>query len=194
MIAQSNSCFDANRGISRRQLFMASFAALAICTLTGCVQEKTDGSTHTFTYELWLPLVVLLVGMVVAPIGWMLRIRSSRYGWSFLILGPVAAIGFAPSLFLERSVVDETGLSIRSGIWGLTAVHELKYAKLRTVSLTSEEVRGRRGSKRTKYYLNCNMSDGTTKKVQLGNNVSQSAAPYFLKEANERGIPVFNET
>ena len=125
--------------------------AILLLTLGGCVHEDLDGPTRTFTYELWLPLSVFLGGVLAAPAGLFLRNSSSRFGWGLLLGGPIAALFFAPSLFRDRVVVSDTSLSIRSGIWGLTALHEVKYDDLRGVRIISEQVTGRRGSKRTNY-------------------------------------------
>jgi hypothetical protein len=168
--------------------------AILLLFVSGCVHENTDGATQTFAYELWVPLSVLLAGLVAAPAGWFLRETSSRFGWGLLIIGPVAAIFFAPSLFRDRAVVDDTAMSLRTGIWGLTSVHDVKYDDLKQIRIISEEVSGRRGSKRTNYYLLCERNDGTTAKVPVNNKVAQAAAPHFLQKASDRGIPIVDET
>jgi hypothetical protein len=165
-------------------------SAILLVILGGCVQETTDGATQTFTYEWWVPLSVLLAGIVAAPAGWVLRNSSERLGWALLILAPIAAIFFAPSLFRDRAMVDDSGFSVRTGIWGLTAVHEVKFDDLKQVRLISEEVTGRRGAKHTNFYLLCERKDGTSAKVPLNNTVSEAAAPHFVQRLADHGIPI----
>jgi hypothetical protein len=55
-----------------------TFAAAILCCTSGCIQETTEGSTHTFTYEWWVPTAALLGGLVAVPAGWMLRRSSAR--------------------------------------------------------------------------------------------------------------------
>lgn len=167
---------------------------ILLLPLCGCVDEAIDGSTQTFTYEWWVPLTVLFGGLVAAPAGWFLRNLSARIGWGLLIAGPIAAIFFAPSLFRDRVVVDDSRFSVRTGIWGFTAVHEVKYDDLKQVRITFEETRGRRGSKRKNYYLVCERKDGSSAKVSVNNDVALAAAPAFLKKVSDRNIPIVDET
>ncbi|MBS0262960.1 MAG: hypothetical protein JSS02_13530 [Planctomycetes bacterium] len=168
--------------------------AVVLLSCSGCVREDVSGSTVTCTNELWVPLVVFLGGLVAGPVGWYLRDRSARFGWGLLILSPVVIVGFVPSLLMDKAIVDDTHFSLRTGIWGLTAVHDVKYSELSSVSLISEEKRGRYGAKNTSYYLMCQRKDGSSSKVPLGNKVAETAAPYFLHHVQELKIPVIDQT
>ena len=160
----------------------------------GCVSETTDGSSQTFTYELWVPISVLVGGIVAGFAGWFFRRSLGNFGWGLLILGPIVAIFFAPSLLQDRVVIDDSKLSMRSGIWGLTVVHEVQYDELKQVNIISEVVSGRRGRKRTNFYLQCLRNDGTTAKVPINNGVAETAAPHFLDRISELGILVVDKT
>jgi hypothetical protein len=152
-----------------RRLLPCLLAVILVAGIGGCVRETTEGSARVFTYEAWVPLSVLLGGIVAAPAGWFLRGASARFGWALLVMGPVAAVFFAPSLFRDRAAVDDNLFTLRSGIWGLTAVHEVEIDDLKQIRIISEVSRGRRGSKRTNYYLLCERNDGTTAKVPMNN-------------------------
>ncbi|MES2794184.1 MAG: hypothetical protein V4719_31515 [Planctomycetota bacterium] len=178
----------------QRRVLRIAFAAILLAGLSGCVQETVTGTNHIYTYELWVPLSTLLAGIVAIPAGWFLREKSSRFGWGLLIFGPIAAIFFAPSLFRERATVDDSGFTLRSGIWGMTAVHEVKFAELQKVRITSEETRGRRGAKRTNYYFLCECRNGTSAKVPMNNEVVKAAGPYFVTKLAELKIPIVDET
>lgn len=148
----------------------------------------------TFTYQFWVPLSVFLGGIVATGVGWFGRKSSSRFGWGLFAVGIIGTLVFAPSTLRDRAVVDDDGFSLRTGIWGLTAVHDVKFQDLKMVRITSEEVRGRRGSKRTNYYMMCERKDGTTAKVPINAKVAQAALPYFVEKASQRGIPIVDET
>ena len=179
--------------MTRNSLYVAT-GTFVLLAASGCVHEGSDGPTRSFTYELWVPLSVLLVGIFAALGGWFLRKTSARFGWGLLVLGAIAAIVFAPSLLRDRAVVDDASFSIRTGIWGVTAVHHVRFDSLQKVRIISEEVRGRRGSKRTNFYLLCETSDGDNVKLPINNKVSQAAAPHFLEKVSQLGIPVIDET
>jgi hypothetical protein len=165
----------------------------AVALAAGCIRETTEGTSHTFQNELWVPIVTFLGGIAAGVAGWFVKPHSHRFGWAMIILGPVAAIGFAPSLYLDRATVDDSGLSLRTGLWGMTAVHDVKYDGLQQIRRTKEESRGRRG-RNVSYYMLCERTSGEPAKVPLGNQCSEAAAPLFLDGAQARGIPIINET
>jgi hypothetical protein len=176
---------------SFRHVVIAAFLLLG---LSGCVQEDVNGSTITFTYAFWVPLLTLLGGLVAAPAGWYLRSKSARFGWGLLIISPIVVAGIAPSLYLDRADIDDTHFSLRTGIWGMTAVHDVKFNDLSRVRLILEESTGRRGSKRINYYLLCERKDGTSAKVPLGNKVAETAAPYLVARVKALNVPLVDET
>jgi hypothetical protein len=171
---------------SRRLLFTL---AAAVTALSGCVRESTVGQQHVFTYELWVPVSVLLAGIVAVPVGWVLRGWWARLGWGMLIMGPIAAIVVAPSLLRDRIAVDDHGFTMRTGIWGLTSVHEVSFENLRRVRAVAEKGTGR-GADYTHHFLMCEMKDGGLAKVPVNNSVSETAAPHILKALEQHGIPV----
>jgi hypothetical protein len=177
-----------------RILTRMGFVTLLLFVMSGCVHESTEGSARVFTYEWWAPLSVLLVSIAGTIAGWFLRNTSSRFGWGLLIVAPILGIFLTPTFLLDRTSVDDTHLSMRSGIWGLTAVHDVKYDDLKLVKIVAEKVTGRRGEQRTNYYLQCDRKDGTSAKVPMGNTLAEAAAPYFFEHLKKRGIPLVDAT
>lgn len=177
-----------------RNLIRICLLAVVLGATGGCVREESDGNTHVFTYELWVPLSVVVVGFGAVPAGWFLRQKSARFGWSLVVIGPLAAIALAPSLLRDRVVLDETSFSRRSGIWGLTSVQHVYFDDLRQVRITFEVVRGRRGRDETNYYLLCEQKDGSQVKIPLANSVIETAAPHFLEKVSNHAIPILDET
>lgn len=168
----------------RRTRFLLLLLAMILATASGCVEESESGSTRVFKYQLWVPLSVLLIGVVAGPAGWLLR--KQRYGWFLLIAGPLAAIFFAPTLFLERVTLDDNTYSVRSGIWGMTAAHQVELSKLKQVTIQVEETRGRRGRKSKSTYLVCENQDSSITKLSANNDVTRAAATHFLEKVEQR--------
>jgi hypothetical protein len=175
------------RGWSRISLIAMLLAA------GGCIQESNGKGELVYQYEFWVPLAALAIGAVATPIGWILRERSARFGWSLVVLGPIAMVLVAPSLFCECAHVSEQGFHIRTGIWGLTSVHALQFADIKQIRVSSETTFGRRG-RRTSYYLHCDKKAGGSSKVSISNGVSEASALAILEQADARGIPILDQT
>jgi hypothetical protein len=175
----------------RRALRTMIFAIPALL-LAGCVQQTSNGSEITFRYELWVTLGVLLLGIVAVPAGWFLRKLSARFGWALLILGPIATLLIAPSMFGDRVVVDDEGFRVRVGIWSTTAVHDVKFDDLSMLKITAEVTRGRR--KQTHLYFVCERKSGGAAKVPMNGELTKAAAHMIFERVHVRGIPIVDET
>jgi hypothetical protein len=173
-----------------RAAFLMMFALLLVTSL-GCVDESTDGAAKVFSYELWVPITIMAGGLVAAVAGWFLRDALGRFGWALLIGGPIAAIFFGPSMLLDRVVVGEERFSMRSGIWGMTAVHAFDYENVSSVQITKETSGGRR--RKTTYYLNVNEKNNESSKVPL-NTISEAALPDLLERLKKYNVPVVDRT
>ena len=66
-----------------------------------------------------------------------------------MIAGPVAALGFGPSLFWERVYVHDQGFEVTSGIWGMTANQEVKFDSVTSVRIEEEKTGGVRDGSRS---------------------------------------------
>jgi hypothetical protein len=174
------------RGLS----LLAMFACL-FC-LTGCVSERDSGTAKIYTIDLWVSALLLIIGLAAAPAGYFLREWSDRVAWGLMIVGPILALGVAPSLFLNKTTVAAEELNVRCGIWGTTGYH-VKYDNLNSVRLTTEVTRGRRGRKNTNHYLVCDCKDGTSTKLPLSNDCVEQAAPHFLQLVQAKGVPFGEE-
>jgi hypothetical protein len=94
---------------------------------------------------------------------------------------------------LESTTVDPDGFHVKTGIWGMTAEHQVRYDDLQNVHLTKEEGRGRRGRKTTKYYMVCRRKDGSQAKVPLGNSLVEKALIQIFTGMAAHHIDVVNE-
>jgi hypothetical protein len=171
-----------------KRAFCLMSLMLFVAMASGCVRETTNGDEHRFSYELWVPGLLFLGGLIATPAGWYLRETTARLGWGLLILGPIAAFGFAPSMFLDHVEVRPDGFSRHSGIYGMTANAEVKFTDVNHMHLSTVEERGRRGRKVMRTYIMWEMKDGSTVKLPAGNDVVEAAAQTMVDAAGEAGV------
>src|SRR5687767_698684 len=95
---------------------------LGSCNRIAGYVARSDGDAGvSFHYEWWLPLGILLAGMLCVPIGLAVRKRWRQIGWGLMIGGPIVAVLFATLLFTERVLVHERGFEFNTSIFGVTA-------------------------------------------------------------------------
>lgn len=157
---------------------------------SGCVDEASDGSTMTFTYELWVPLSILFGCLLAVAVGWQIRESLERYGWALIIAGPILAMFFVPYVLRARAVVSDTSFSLRGAAWTI----DVEYGDLQLIRITSEETSRRYSGRRTTYHLSCQRKDGTREKFSLNNKVIEAAVPHLLERAAELGVPILDQT
>src|SRR4051794_475022 len=88
--------------ISKRRCWKCTrLVAVLLHVVGGSSRASNVDGEQVFQYDLWIPLTVLLVGLVGIAIGWVLRKAVPRLGWSMLVLGTFAAGIIAPSMFRE---------------------------------------------------------------------------------------------
>jgi hypothetical protein len=160
--------------------------ALVCLFLVGCVTSKNGDKGMSFQYEWWVPIVVFIAGIVFVPVGIAVRNYSNRTGWGLMILGPIAALGFAPSLFMEQVLVHDRGFDVRSGIWGMTANQKVDFDAVTSVRLTQEETGGRRS--RLIEVLYFDQKSGSPARLPLNNDLKIEAAKEIVTRTAASGI------
>ena len=156
--------------------------------LAGCVTKSVGNAGTSVHYARWLPIAIFLVGLVAVPVGLVLRKHTGRLGWGLIIIGPLAALMFAPSLFLERVVVSDDGFESHSGIWGMTAGANVDFDSVTSIRIAEEKTGGRRS--RWIEVLYFEMKAGEDVRLPLNNDVKIEAAMEIIERAAQRGIPV----
>jgi hypothetical protein len=154
--------------------------------LAGCVTKSASDSGTTVRYEWWVPVGVFAAGIVVVPLGLVLRRVTERYAWVLIIGGPLAALVLAPNLLLERTHVDDQGFEVHSGFMGMTAEQKVKFDDVKSIRLTNEETGGRHS--REIEVLFFEMKSGPTVKLPLNNDVKIEAGLEIAMRAKARGI------
>ena len=142
--------------------------------LGGCVDREVKGDAVSFSYAIWAPLLVLLIGLVAAPIGFMLRNSSKRGAWLGIILSPVLLLVLLPGMFLDYAKVDSEHFEGRYGIWIAPTKFDIRYSDLSRIDHVVYETRGRRGRKNTNYRFDCVMKSGQVQKVSLGTMLKEA--------------------
>jgi len=156
---------------------------LLLLVSSGCVQKTTEGDKTIFTYEMWVPLLVMVGGLIAAPAGWFLRESISRLSIALMILGPLAFV-FGISLFTDRAEVDPTGYMVRVGIFG-SASSRGRFDELSQISFTT-----RRSRRSTTHYLVCHKKSGDSDQIAMGNAISKGAVELILEHAQAKGVPI----
>lgn len=87
--------------------------------------------------------LVCIRGNCLNMLGFVLRKTASQLCWVLILAGAFSIVGLAPSTFIDRSEVDDESVSIRTGLWGWTAVSGVRFQDLRAVRLTTETTVGR---------------------------------------------------
>ncbi|MFK7820508.1 MAG: hypothetical protein AB8G99_17440 [Planctomycetaceae bacterium] len=165
--------------------------ALAVfaCCVSGCVKEDTELTSRVFTYELWVPATVFLGGLFAVPVGWKVRKKIRKLSVCMILAGLIACIAIAPSLYCDKATVDEDQFSLRTGLWGKTSSHQVRYDTLSQVRFVTETKRGRRGRKSTSDFLVCEKKDGTVVKIPASSTLSKAALPAVIERFAAAGVP-----
>jgi hypothetical protein len=174
--------------------FLFLIGILTILSLSDCVDEQTHGDTKVFSYELWVPIVVILAGLAALPLSRVVPWRFRRYRIGLPILSVVACVLFAPSLYLERVSVAPTGFVVRTGFWGLTSVHKVQFDQLSKIEITKEVSVDLKGRSHIHFFLLCEKRTGEPDKVPFNTTVTREAVATVLQSASSAGIVVIDTT
>lgn len=174
------------------RLQMAAIVLVAVLCL-GCVQETRSGDSVKYTYQLWVPLTLLLGGIGSSAVGAFLWTIQNRYKWMFIVFGLIGVV-VGPSMFLDYARVDAKGLEIRTGIPYVAAREQVQFDDVQQVRATERVSRGRRGRKTTKYYYEFDLKSGETVAVNISGNVlRQQARQRIDEQLQARGIQVVHD-
>ncbi len=168
----------------------ALLAAMSLCFVTGCYEHVSRGNESIYGFAWWLGPMIIAVGVVGFPIGWLVyKNWSERLGFALLILAPVLLVVVAPAMYSDRVLIDEEHFEARYGFWFAPTTHNLRFDDLREIQYVA--VRGRRGRK--KYELHCVSNAGDVSVVHAGNLV-KNTVPEILARAQAKGVRVISQT
>ena len=153
----------------------------------GCIQRTEHGDVSTYGFETWIMLATAVGGVVAAPVGWLLRKRSTRLGYGLLILGPLAVFFLVPVMWTDRVIVDSNHFERSSAMPGSNN-QSIRFDDVLAMHYHSAVERSGRRSSR-KYYLDVTRKDGPVQTITLG-TLLQEAIKEILGRSVAHGIKV----
>lgn len=154
------------------------------------IYETVSNGVITIAYRPWVSISIFVFSGLLAVIGWRLR-RLDGIGPKLIIIGSVLFALLAPSFLCDSARVDQTGMTIRNGFWGLTA-RKFEYAKIQSVHLTETTYRNPERVVEHHPSMYCDTTDGPTDEVRVSNRIDRTAFKYFEAELKKREIPIHN--
>ena len=170
--------------------FNFAFAALCFAVLVGCHQKEVgENGTLRFSFQTWVPLLVVVAGLAAIPAGVVMFARKQQFwGVCLAVLGPAAAGVVAPGMFLDKVEVNPEGFSSRHGFWWDPIIHNVRYADLNQVKVVVQEQSGRNG-KTYSYFFDCQFKTRGVERVPLG-DIMREALPEIAEHFRSHGVPV----
>lgn len=175
-----------------RTIKLLCFSMMFLC-LAGCTKKEDITDGIRVSYELWVGITAMLGGVVATVIGWFARTKGWR-GWLFFIIAVLGLTCFAPFPFVDHVTVTNQRISTQWGFWPIPTKHDFSLDDVTSVTMTKETSRSRRGGRRTSYYLNFRLNDGTTEKLTAGNKLMEEAADELVSQLAAHGIQITDQT
>ena len=176
----------------RRALPTLFFTGLLLF-LSGCTKTKVDGSTLKVTYEAWVGIASLAVGIAATAFAWFAKKDGGIRAWVFFIVASAGTVFFAPFAFFDHVTVSEEKLSTQWGFWAFPTKHEFKFDDVQQVTLEKKTRRTRRG-RRTSYDLNFQLRNGTSESLSATNSLMEEASDALVNQLERRNIHVIDRT
>lgn len=175
----------------RKSIRLGSTLAVVALALAagGCVDRSVKGDEITYGFSWWVPVITLLGAIVLLPAGWLLRNKSSRFGWAMILIAPVLALVVFPTTLTDKVRVDANHFESADGVWFMSTKHDVKFDDLHELRHVTYEERGRRGRKRTKQKFLCVRTGGVKENVSIG-MLLQRAEEEIMERAKAKGVTV----
>jgi hypothetical protein len=163
---------------------------LCLTVIAGCYRKASEDGGLVFSLQPWGPLLVVLAGLAAVPVGIVFFMRKRRLqGVCLAIAGPIAVVAIAPTMFLDRVVVNRDGFCSRHGFWWNPTIHQVRYDELAQVRLSFEQRTGSRGRQEYTFYFDCSLKSGKTERVPLGDVIRQ-ALPEIAEHFRQHGVTI----
>jgi hypothetical protein len=162
--------------------------ALTICFLAGCYERVARGNASVYQFAWWLGPMVIAIGLLGIPMGWLLRKWSRKWGFVLMGMAPLLLLIVAPAMYSDRVLIDDEHFEARYGFWFNPSVQHLRFDGLREIRYV--EVPDNQG--KTNYELQCVSKTGQVSVVPAGDLVN-NAVPEILARAKESGVRVVDD-
>jgi hypothetical protein len=178
-------CFFRTRSVNRGAMVVA---ALTLCCLAGCYERVASGNASVYQFAWWLGPLVIALGLLGIPLGWLLRRWSRKWGFVLMGMAPLLILIVAPAMYSDRVLIDDDHFEARYGFWFNPTVQNVRFDGLREIRYVSVE--NNRGE--TNYEMHCVSKTGPQTVVPAGNLVI-NAVPEILEKAKAKGVRVVGE-
>jgi len=176
--------------------------AVLVLAASGCIQQKVQGDTITYTFETWVAFAGGLGAVAAAVVGWFLTdfgtgsvwsyFSIKRTGWGLLITAPIMATVLIPAVFTNYVKVDDYHFEARNGWWWSSDKHNLRFDQIESIDIAQEQRPTRHGTSRT-YFFDCVFHSGEHERIDLDPLMTEAVAE-ILKRAKDRGVEVVDIT
>ncbi len=174
---------------TRIRSFILALGLAGVCLIgTGCTDVSRNGEDLTAKFALWVPLVFSLVGLAIAPLGWLLRKKSARFGYGMLIGGPLLLLVVVPMFLNDRVTLEGDRFELRTGFWFAPTVRDIDLTTVQSIEVLIETKRKRRGSSEEATLLFYDQ-DGGPVEVPVG-TLMDEVYEDLLIGFESRGIPI----
>jgi hypothetical protein len=162
---------------------------IAVCALaaSGCYDRTQSGSDAAYTYQLWVPLAVVVGSLAFSAIGVaMVRGRYKLRGIVVILAGLMGLAVGCPATVLERVVIGPDRLYVHTGQWSLPNPHEFRLSDVDRLDVETE-VRDTRSGPKNSYYAVVQLTSGQRDRFPVS-SLMKRAFPEILDRLNERNI------
>jgi hypothetical protein len=174
--------------------------AVLVLAASGCVKQKVQGDTITYTFETWVAFAGGLGAVAAGIVGWFLSdfgtgsvwsyFSIKRTGWGLMIGAPVMATALLPAVFTNYVKVDDYHFEAKNGWWWSSEKHNLRFDQLEQIDIAQELRPSRHGTSRM-YFFDCVFHSGGHERIELDPLMTEAVAE-ILKRAKDRGVEVID--
>jgi hypothetical protein len=146
-------------------------------------------NSHTLTFSFWVCLFPWAVALVLIAFGIRSFVRRGFLRWWLVVGGALVAFFLGPTLFMDRIVVDDQGITHTTGFWFAPTVKGFDFAEIDGVRIRTERVRTRPGGAANQdfwYFIN---KTGESRRLVPGDLWSANDDE-ILRHLRVRGVEV----
>lgn len=160
----------------------------ALCA-SGCFQQRQQGGETLYRFHIFLVISLFAVGFAAGIAGWLIRKKSRRLGYGFLVFAILDLGVAAPSIALDETRVGEKHFAGRYGPWWALRRFSYDYRDLMTLRLIRTEKGERWGKPAYLYELECTHPTGEVE-VLAFNTTLDEAGLNLLRRAGANGVQI----
>jgi hypothetical protein len=151
------------------------------------VRQAKDGATSVYAFEWYVPVgLTLLTVAALAASGVLAWKKQWHLAVLFLVAG-VAGLAFAPNWFVDRAVVDDDRVELRTGFWFAPQTYSFRFDDVREITGSASTHRVGRGGY-TDYVFTVNTSTGSFE-MPVGEVMMRGPVERIVRILDRRRIP-----